>query len=361
MRGPGPRYTLVPPPPEVPPDFDEQIAPLPEPTSPDPAVERLEVDASSPSAANPKAFVDENGDYELPFYANVFAIDPGTETAGWAFFRPVKLERHQRVYRTKKPRTETLRKMGFASKAEFIAHNTDPADLPGPGEQLDYVASGYVHLDPDKVVDSKGRKYSWEIRAALIAGELIKVMNSWPIDIIISEYPEVYAHSEKGAAASNSGDLLKLAFQVGMFAQYAATSRHAYQFITVTPSRWKGNTPKKVHATRMWQRYPALLGRRAEEYLEGKTKFNIRDPDFKKPPAEIRGDNNELDAVGIADWLYRKSDWLCVPCVHPENLRTGNKFHHPVEKDNNVFYEAGEIVAPVMERSHEVIWEPPAK
>lgn len=84
-------------------------------------------------------------------------------------------------------------------------------------------------------------------------GELLSAMTpiiaSYSPNRVIVEYPNMWAGSSVSAAASASGDLLKLAAMVGMIIAIAQTN--GAHVTTVLPAKWKGQLDKDAVKVRV--------------------------------------------------------------------------------------------------------------
>ncbi len=98
---------------------------------------------------------------------------------------------------------------------------------------------------------------------------------------VVIEVPEYRRNSTKRV---NPNDLIKLAVRVG---ELAATSRVFWFASTqlVTPTEWKGNTPKDIHGLRIIR---ALSLKELAVYEEVKCAASLR--------------HNVVDAIGLGLW-----------------------------------------------------------
>ncbi len=80
--------------------------------------------------------------------------------------------------------------------------------------------------------------------------QISRVFSSRRPDRIIVEYPNMWANSATSAAASASGDLLKLAAMVGGIIACGHTSE-ARSVTTVLPVKWKGQLDKDAVKVRV--------------------------------------------------------------------------------------------------------------
>lgn len=107
-------------------------------------------------------------------------------------------------------------------------------------------------------VPSSGRDWSWPRRADHIATQLMSYLPGLAYlenrknTVVVCEYPEAFGGVKM--MAWKTGDLVKLAFLVGLFSGRVAPAH----FIPVPVNTWKGQLPKQVVIDRLTKRIGKL-------------------------------------------------------------------------------------------------------
>lgn len=161
----------------------------------------------------------------------VLSIDPGTKITGWAVF-----------------------------EVDEIKH---------AGK---YVCSSSIKYKPSYP------KKGWLDRIEYMVARMINLVQSYGIDKVVIEQPEVFMRG-RGVGASNSGAVVKLAglvFAMKYAIIYSRKKRKAKVCQLVSVRKWKGNIPKEV------------TQRRIKKHL----RLSITE-------------NNEADAVGLGSWYIK--------------------------------------------------------
>lgn len=98
-------------------------------------------------------------------------------------------------------------------------------------------------------------KFGWQTKALRIAKDVADVLEEFEVTRVYCEFPELF-QSAGGLMVAARGDLQKLTFIVGCFAQVCA--ERSIKFKTYYPMDWKGNLKKEIIETRLKQRMPGL-------------------------------------------------------------------------------------------------------
>ncbi len=123
-------------------------------------------------------------------------------------------------------------------------------------------------------------KGDWELRVQNITAKVKEILDEADATHVYCEMPEFF-NVAGGHLAANTGDLGKLTFLVGAYAQ-AAWSRGAV-FVPITPREWKGQTSKEQVIRKIRQ--------------------------VMTLDADIKPVSHSWDAIGIGLWaqgLYRR-------------------------------------------------------
>jgi hypothetical protein len=160
----------------------------------------------------------------------------------------------------------SIKAMGWAV---FLLKYTNPRDA--TARSASYFDSGVLRQGKDEDDDGS---LEWVDRVDASVEFLKTLDETYEFHGLRIEMPSTYG-GHKGSPAAASGAIMKLAFQVAsirsVFQQRSAGA------ILVPVSRWKGTTPKDI------------THRRIRKY------WNVS-----------KSDHNEMDAIGIGDWYFRK-------------------------------------------------------
>lgn len=177
------------------------------------------------------------------FVNRIFAIDPSLRRMGWAYFtREYKL---------------------------------------GPKGAGDIVWSPWILKDKGLLKGrprTRAEKKDWTGRVtALVRGAVDTCDECGGASVVVIELPSVY-NAGKGAVASGSGAIMKLAFMVGMLGGLMVrlpAVRSGVRFVPVR--KWKGTVPKEITQRRVQRRWGVTIG-------------------------DDGVDHNVIDAIGIGSW-----------------------------------------------------------
>lgn len=120
----------------------------------------------------------------------------------------------------------------------------------------------------------------------------------------IIEYPQIYPHTN----AKQANDLIKLAIQVGRYAERMKHALYPNEPELVLPHTWKGNVPKPVHHLRVWDE---LTNPERSDVLSTGERFKGVDEYLTKCLDCVEGRrktepssrwHNMFDAVGLGLW-----------------------------------------------------------
>lgn len=138
----------------------------------------------------------------------------------------------------------------------------------------------------------------WRLKAASVRDQVLSLVRVKDPLFVISESPEEAYESGAGSTKNASGTL-RLSYLVGMLASVIHVTPAAPRFfLEVTPSSWKGRTPKTATLLRV------------------NTRFGVNLTNAKR-------DLDIADAIGIGDWFHLMA--------HPELL--GRGLHAPCGLD----------------------------
>lgn len=90
----------------------------------------------------------------------------------------------------------------------------------------------------------KSRAKTWMRRAAVIAAGFANQIDEYVSDQIIIEFPVLWAGSKLSQTAASRGDLFKLAYLCGAFADRIAELDDINHLYLVRPQDWKGQLSK---------------------------------------------------------------------------------------------------------------------
>lgn len=96
----------------------------------------------------------------------------------------------------------------------------------------------------------KSNQTDWQDKAHQIAGAFDDILFAQSVGMVGIEFPQVWKHSLRSQASSDSGDLFKLTYLIGLLAGLSAK----YTDIKPTifhPMDWKGQLPKEVVLRRL--------------------------------------------------------------------------------------------------------------
>lgn len=144
-------------------------------------------------------------------------IDPGVTGTGIAIFRVKQLKKRA---------------------------DGKPTRIPIIAEELPRMTKKWYRLRQDDYQSKWMAKvdwYAWQLRLAVA---------NYNLTSAYMEFPEQWGASEKSQAAAQKGDLMKLAFLCGAFANTLAYA-WAVQTTLLFPRDWKGQMSKKVVAKRV--------------------------------------------------------------------------------------------------------------
>lgn len=163
-----------------------------------------------------------------------------------------------------------------------------PTDIRAPLADASLVVAHDPGAKPGYAVFSRDRATRCWV---LLACGAVFEHGAWKFDVVISEFPE---HRVQGARVDVNA-IIRLAWTGG---GQAATIRAAHRF-EVTPSRWKGAVPKRVHHGRIiarlstFERPLLAVGACA---------------DCKRMAHGANHEPNCLDAVGLGLWYLGRWD-----------------------------------------------------
>lgn len=136
-----------------------------------------------------------------------------------------------------------------------------------------YVKSGVLRMKKDLDGDVDGEaSLEWVARVDEVVKFVMDKATSVGADEVYIEMPSTYGGG-KGGVASNSGAVMKLAFCVA--AVRGALIAGGFTAVLLPVVKWKGTLPKTVTQLRVKKHWGVI------------------------------GDHNEIDAVGMLDWVVR--------------------------------------------------------
>ena len=146
-------------------------------------------------------------------------IDPGVGGTGYAIFRVPKIRK---------------RAEGKSTRMPIVATELPRMPMKWYRQRKgDYQNKWMAKVD----------WYSWQLRLAV---------SNHNLSAAYIEYPELWGASAKSQASAQQGDLMKLVFLCGCYAQ-TLTYAWSVQSTLIFPREWKGQMPKVVVAKRVYR------------------------------------------------------------------------------------------------------------
>jgi hypothetical protein len=90
-------------------------------------------------------------------------------------------------------------------------------------------------------------KYEWKTKAVLLWKQFNYYCSHHHVEKLVMEFPELWLVNSKSVASATTGDLFKLAYLIGGFANNFLDAK----VFLLAPKEWKGQLPKQIIHNRL--------------------------------------------------------------------------------------------------------------